>query len=121
MNDETCMRILDGAQHLEEHFEACADIAALLVAICSNRHPRHVLQCEIGLVVRGNTCVVQTCDVGMNQTREDLAFAREALDQVAICECRVEELQRDLTREESIIAFREPYTSHSAAPKQRQD
>jgi len=78
VDDEVRVRVLHGAQHLQEQRDARLDRKPARIRPFGDRPPFDVLHREPGLAVGRDARVVEPRDVRMRQRREDLALAREA-------------------------------------------
>lgn len=113
------MRILHRAQHLSKKHEALIDAKVVVIAVLGDGRAFDVLEGEIGLPVFGKAGVEQLRDVRVIQTREDLALAGHALAHRSSHQHRMDELQRDPSREEPIDPLGEPNRAHASLAKLR--
>src|SRR6185312_17304990 len=93
MDDKTRMRVLHRTQHLLEESQPRRYVEPPFIAIVGERHAVDVLEREIRLPRRRETCVVEARDVRVRELGENIALAREAFQQVARVEAGVRQLE----------------------------
>jgi hypothetical protein len=117
MHDKIRMRVLHGAQHLEEQLQARFDAERLSVAVRRNRLAIHILQREVRLTVIRNASVVQPRDLRVCKLRQNIALAGEAFRQPGVVQGSHREFQGYGALQGAVGAFRQPDHAHAAMPQ----
>src|SRR5215472_10187331 len=86
----------------------------MCVAVGYERLAVDVFEGEKRLPLGGDSGVVQPCDMGMSQCREDVALAAEALGKLHSVHTQMRKLQCHRSLEHSIGALRQPHGAHPA-------
>jgi hypothetical protein len=79
VDDLFLMSVLDRLEHLQEKRQALGNPKPMCLAPARQRLALQVLHRQVGQPVRIHPSVVQTCDVGMLETGQDVALTRKAL------------------------------------------
>src|SRR5262249_55450774 len=114
VDDQVGVRMGDGLENVEKEAEPLLDPEAAVPAIGVDRLALDVLEHEVGLAGCGHAGVEEPGDVGIGQTREDLALAAEPLLARAADEARVEQLDGGGALEAPVAAAREPDVAHAS-------
>jgi len=83
VDDLTLMRVLHRLEHLQEQPQPRADVESLRIAPVGEQLALHVLHRQVGQAQGVDAGVVQARNMRMLQARENVAFANEALFQIA--------------------------------------
>src|SRR6185437_5745829 len=121
MDDQVRMRVLHRSKHLPKEQQPLAQSQPPGVAVRPQWRAGDVLECKIGLAILGEAGVVKPCDVGMIQLGENRPLAGQAVREPEAHECRMDELESDLTRKETIDALGEPDGAHTTLTQERAD
>jgi hypothetical protein len=119
MDDQVRVGVGDRFKHLEKELEAPLHTEALRIAIFIDRPAFDVFENQVGLTRGCNARIDQARNVRIRQTRENLAFAPEALLAAPPDEAGVEEFQGGPALEAAVAPMREPDVAHPALADQR--
>ena len=78
MNDLLVMGVLHRLEHLQEKPQALAYPEPMGVAPVGQRLTLHILHRQVGQALRIHTGIVETRDMGVLETGQDVALARKA-------------------------------------------
>ena len=114
------MRPLHALQHLHEEHYPFAWPQSSRLGMLDDGRADHVFQRQVGLSLFGDTSVVQARDVPVFQPRQDVAFARETLDQLSLRQDGEGQLEGHVALESAVDALGQPDRTHAAPAQQPQ-
>jgi hypothetical protein len=114
VHDEVLMRILHGGAHFAEQYDSLPNPKTAAPAIFVDRQAFDVLHDKIWLSIGSRTAIEQTRDIGMLETREDLPFLSEPIDNQIGFHALTDELDRHLFSKFRVGTHRQVNRSHTA-------
>ena len=115
MHDQAAMGIRHRFTHFQEQAAAIFDCQAAVAAPVVDAEALHIIHHQERASFRGGAAVDQARDVGMVETRQNLAFMPEAEEQFRRVHAGSDELESGLLLELRVVADHQVDDSHTAA------